>query len=219
VPGAVSTFYFRIDVNGQITAYDRATPRIAEAPSTLLPGIDVGVERGGRTGRRHLDEVVGRFWRKAGGVPNRRPKIGKSRARRSMERIQYFLWLGKMATEALAFFWWLTLPALGVLVGSLLALSSRGLAGFRAHHWSILLFGIFPLALLALGAGFAQAGEGALALKIVYGILLTHLLLAGYCAWRGRRGPWFFLALSALLVVCSLASGMVAGMAITDVWL
>jgi hypothetical protein len=136
-----------------------------------------------------------------------------------MERVQYFLWLGKMAAEALAFFWWLTLPALGVLVGSLLAPSSRGLAGFRAHHWRILLFGIFPLALLALGAGFAQAGEGALALKIVYGILLTHLLLAGYCAWRGRREPWFFLALSALLLICSLASGMVAGMAITDVWL
>jgi hypothetical protein len=92
-----------------------------------------------------------------------------------MERIQYLLWLGKMAAEALGFFWWLTLPLLGVLVASLFAPSSRGLAGFRAHHWRILLLGIFPLAMLVLGAGFAQAGEGAFALKLVYGMLLTHL--------------------------------------------
>jgi uncharacterized membrane protein len=104
-----------------------------------------------------------------------------------MERIQYLLWLGKMAAEALGFFWWLTLPLLGVLVASLFAPSSRGLAGFRAHHWRILLLGIFPLAMLVLGAGFAQAGEGAFALKLVYGMLLTHLLLAGHFAWTA--GP------------------------------
>jgi hypothetical protein len=104
-----------------------------------------------------------------------------------MERIQYLLWLGKMAAEALGFFWWLTLPLLGVLVASLFAPSSRGLAGFRAHHWRILLLGVFPLAMLVLGAGFPQAGEGAFALKLVYGMLLAHLLLAGYFAWRGRR--------------------------------
>jgi hypothetical protein len=49
--------------------------------------------------------------------------------------------------------------------------------------------------------------------------MLAHVGLAGYLGWRGRRESWFFLALSGLLLVCSLASGFVAVMAITDAWL
>jgi hypothetical protein len=136
-----------------------------------------------------------------------------------MERIHYSFWLAKMAAEALAFFWWLTLPLLVALVVSLFAPSGRGLAGFRLRHWRVLLLGLVPLGRLACGAAFTAAGEGSLALKLVYGLLVAHLALAAYFAWLGRREPWFFLALSGLLVVCSLASWFVAAMAITDVWL
>jgi hypothetical protein len=136
-----------------------------------------------------------------------------------MERIQYLLWLGKMAAEGLAFFWWLTLPLVAALVASLFAPSLRGVAGFRARHWRVLLLALLPVSILVCGAAFSEAGEGSFALKLVYALLLIHLALAGYLAWRGRRQPWFFLALSGLLVVCSLASGFVAVMAITNVWL
>jgi nicotinamide riboside transporter PnuC len=136
-----------------------------------------------------------------------------------MERIQYFLWLVKMAGEALAFFWWLTLPSLVALVSSLFAPSVRGIAGFRVRHWRVALLGLVPVGILACGAAFTAAGEGSFALKLVYALMLAHVGLAGYLAWRGRREPWFFLALSGLLLVCSLASGFVAVMAISDVWL
>jgi hypothetical protein len=136
-----------------------------------------------------------------------------------MERLQYLLWLGKMAAEALAFFWWLTVPLAGALVALLFVPSMRGLPGFRRRHWRVLILGLLPVCILVCGAAFSAAGEESVALKLVYGLMLAHLGLAGYLAWRGRKAPWFFLALSGLLVVCSLASGFVAVMAITDVWL
>lgn len=136
-----------------------------------------------------------------------------------MDRVRYFLRLGQVAAEGLAFFWWLTVPVVAALVASLFAPALRGVAGFRLRHWRILLLGLLPVSILVCGAAFSEAGEASLAVKLVYALLLVHLGLAAYLSWRGRREPWFFLALSGLLLVCSLASGFVAVMAITNVWL
>ena len=72
-----------------------------------------------------------------------------------------------MAAEALAFFWWLTVPLAGALVASLFVPSMRGLAGFRRRHWRVLFLGLLPVCILVCGAAFSAAGEESVALKPV----------------------------------------------------
>lgn len=116
-------------------------------------------------------------------------------------------------------FWPVSLvAAIGTAAGLVLAVI-RHQRVLTARAWPLLTLLIFPFVPAALAAGFPERGDNALALEVLWPIVLTHAA-AALVLWRTLRPlHWVLLVAACWSLWWTLSAAFIAAMAISGTWL